>query len=115
MQCIMNDTLFYTEYRKVFATGYVNVRTDHEWHPFYFHKDSETTLFGVHEANVTCKDGGYSRGTYVTNEFDTSQWPWLKYISVVCTGQEHHLTDCSYYHVRNYNHYRNNVEVKCYF
>ena len=51
---------------RVFVSGFVNVKTDAEWHPIYNYKCTYPRGdFGDHEANVTCKDGGYSSGSFV--------------------------------------------------
>lgn len=102
---------------RIFVTGYANIKTDEEWHPiYYWNSFDDNKRFHNKEANVACKEGGYSFGMVVGREF--FEWgpsPWLKYIEVSrCTGREMKLSDCPIYHVYYKDHWLTNVKLKCF-
>ena len=105
---------------QVFVQGYVNVKwSDQNWYPMnYFmctlNKNGIVGTFGNNEANVTCKEGGYSHGTYVETDVSSWSFPQMDYVEVFCKGSELRLADCQNQLHKNVDHYECDIAVKCY-
>ena len=108
---------FGTDDDGIFVTGFTNIKQvtnqGDKWHTIYY--VTYDVYFSDKEANVACREGGYSSGTFVTYEYNRPHYWWLWYIKVGrCTGNEDKLSDCPNYSSYYYDHWYTNVKLKCY-
>ena len=106
-----NSTKIYGEFgtdaNGIFVTGFANIKqvTDqgNKWHTIYYYYND---YFGDKEANVACREGGYSSGTFVKYRRSLERSPWLWYVKVSnCNGNEKKLSECPDYKNYHYNHW----------